>query len=139
VPHCMYADSHLPFSENGGGGLSTVVQSYLVMNKFIHQDFQGTLCDRPVLVRFIFPNGDRLLPQAEITLNLLRTSRLYPQLSTEAHFNGLIDYNKTAFAPPGCNIIAHKNYHKGELGNLIASQATHWVQLCIIKDVTMYI
>jgi hypothetical protein len=44
---------------------------------------------------------DRLLPQAEITLNLLRTSRLHPQLSAAAHFHGLVDYNKTALAPPG--------------------------------------
>jgi hypothetical protein len=51
---------------------------------------------------------DRLLPQAEITLNLLRTSRLHPQLSVAAHFYGLVDYNKTAFAPPGCKIIAHE-------------------------------
>jgi hypothetical protein len=51
---------------------------------------------------------DRLLPQAEITLNLLRTSRLHPQLSAAAHFHGLVDYNKTAFYPPGCNIIAHE-------------------------------
>jgi hypothetical protein len=50
---------------------------------------------------------DRLLPQAEITLNLLRTSRLHPQLSAAAHYHGLVDYNKTSFAPPGCNIIAH--------------------------------
>jgi hypothetical protein len=48
------------------------------------------------------------LPQAEIALNLLRTSRLHPQLSTDAHFHGLVDYNKTAFAPPGCKIIAHE-------------------------------
>jgi hypothetical protein len=51
---------------------------------------------------------DRLLPQAEITLNLLQTSRLHPQLSAAAHFHGLLDYNKTAFAPPGCKIIAHE-------------------------------
>jgi hypothetical protein len=51
---------------------------------------------------------DRLLPQAEITLNLLRTSRLHPQLSAAAHFHGLVDYNKIAFAPPGCKIIAHE-------------------------------
>jgi hypothetical protein len=51
---------------------------------------------------------DRLLPQAEITLNLLRTSRLHPQLSDAAHFHGLVDYNKTAFAPTGCKIIAHE-------------------------------
>jgi hypothetical protein len=51
---------------------------------------------------------DRLLPQAEITLNLLRTSRLHPQLSDAAHFHGLVDYNKTAFAPPGYKIVAHE-------------------------------
>jgi hypothetical protein len=51
---------------------------------------------------------DGLLPQAEITLNLLRTSRLHPQLSAAAHYHGLVDYNKTAFAPPGCKIIAHE-------------------------------
>jgi hypothetical protein len=51
---------------------------------------------------------DRLLPQAKITLNLLRTLRLHPQLSAAAHFHGLVDYNKTAFAPPGCKIIAHE-------------------------------
>jgi hypothetical protein len=51
---------------------------------------------------------DILLPQAEITSNLLRTSRLHPQLSAAAHFHGLVDYNKTAFAPPGCRIIAHE-------------------------------
>jgi hypothetical protein len=51
---------------------------------------------------------DRFLTQAEITLNLLWTSRLHPQLSDAAHYHGLLDYNKTAFDPPGCKIIAHK-------------------------------
>jgi hypothetical protein len=51
---------------------------------------------------------DRLLPQADITLNLLRTSRLHPQLSVTVHYHGLVDYNKTDFAPPGCKIIAHE-------------------------------
>jgi hypothetical protein len=51
---------------------------------------------------------DILLPQAVITLNLLRTSRLHPQLSAAAHFHGLVYYNKTYFAPPGCKIIAHE-------------------------------
>jgi hypothetical protein len=51
---------------------------------------------------------DRLSPQAEITLNLLRTSRLHPRLSAAAHFHVIVDYNKTAFAPPGCKISAHE-------------------------------
>jgi hypothetical protein len=48
---------------------------------------------------------DRLPPQAEMTLNLLRTSILHLQLSAAAHFHGLVDYNKTTFSPPGCKII----------------------------------
>jgi hypothetical protein len=47
-----------------------------------------------------------LVPKEEITFNLMCTSRLHPQLSAVAHFHGQIDYNKKAFAPPGCNIIA---------------------------------
>jgi hypothetical protein len=56
---------------------------------------------------------DRLLPQAEITLNLLRSSILHPQLSAAAHYHGLIDYNRTAFGPPGCKIIAHEKLSQG--------------------------
>jgi hypothetical protein len=41
-------------------------------------------------------------------LNLLRSSRLHHQLSAAAHFHGLVDYNKIAFAPPGCKIFAHE-------------------------------
>jgi hypothetical protein len=52
--------------------------------------------------------SDRIFPQAYMILNLLRTSRQQPQLSAAAHFHGMINYNKTAFAPPGCKIIAHK-------------------------------
>jgi hypothetical protein len=39
-------------------------------------------------------------------------SRLHPQLSAAAHFHGLVDYNKTAFAPTGCKIIAHEKPEK---------------------------
>jgi hypothetical protein len=33
---------------------------------------------------------------------------MHTQLSAAAHFHGLVDNNKTAFAPPGCKIIAHE-------------------------------
>jgi hypothetical protein len=49
-----------------------------------------------------------LFPQAEITLNLLRKSRQHPQLSAAAHYHGMVDYNKTAFAPQECKFIAHE-------------------------------
>jgi hypothetical protein len=51
---------------------------------------------------------DRLLSQSEITLNLLRTYRLHLQISAAAHYHGLVDYNKTAFAPLGCKIAQEK-------------------------------
>jgi hypothetical protein len=80
----------------------------------------------------------RLSPQAEITLNLLRTSRLHPQLSAAAHFHGIVDYNKTAFAPPGCKIIAHEKPGKRRTW---APHGQHGYSLgppCIITGVKMY-
>ena len=50
---------------------------------------------------------DRLLPQALLTLNLLRTSRLHPQLSSQAHVHGLFDFNRTPLAPPGIRVLIH--------------------------------
>jgi hypothetical protein len=50
---------------------------------------------------------ERLLPQAEMTLKLLRKSRNHPQFFA-AHYHGMVDYNKTVLAPPGCKIIAHE-------------------------------
>jgi hypothetical protein len=51
---------------------------------------------------------DHLLPQAEMTLNLLYKSRQNPQLSSAARYHGMVDYNKTDVSPPGCKIIAHE-------------------------------
>jgi hypothetical protein len=81
---------------------------------------------------------DRLLPQAEMTLHLLRTSMQHPKLSAAAHYHGMIDFNKTDFAPPGCKIIVHGNRHNDELGYLMASMATHWVLKYNITDVKMF-
>jgi hypothetical protein len=50
---------------------------------------------------------DRLLPQAVITLNMLRTSRISPKLSASTHIDGQYDYNRSPIAPPGTRIIAH--------------------------------
>jgi hypothetical protein len=84
---------------------------------------------------------DRLLPQAKITLNLLRTSRLHPQLSAAVHFHGLVDYNKKAFAPPGCKIIAHEKPGKrrtwaphGQHGYSLGPAMHHyWCQIVYIS------
>ena len=51
---------------------------------------------------------DKLLPQAEITLNLLRQSNATPTISAYAHLNGPFDYNKMPLAPMGCNVQVHE-------------------------------
>jgi hypothetical protein len=51
---------------------------------------------------------DRLLPQAVITLNMLRTSRINPKLSISTHIYGQYDFNRAPMAPPGTRIIAHE-------------------------------
>jgi hypothetical protein len=51
---------------------------------------------------------DKILPQATITLNLLRKSRINPRMSTYAQLNGYFDFNRTPLAPPGTRIKAHE-------------------------------
>jgi hypothetical protein len=49
-----------------------------------------------------------ILPQAVITLNMLRTSRINPKLSAATHIFGQYDFNRAPMAPPGTMIIAHE-------------------------------
>jgi hypothetical protein len=51
---------------------------------------------------------DRILPQAVITLNMLRTSRINPKLSAATHIFGQYDFNRAPMAPPGTRIIAYE-------------------------------
>jgi hypothetical protein len=51
---------------------------------------------------------DISLPQAVITLNMLRTSRINPKLSVATHIYGQYDFNRAPMAPPGTIIIAHE-------------------------------
>ncbi len=51
---------------------------------------------------------DKLLPQCEITLNLLRSSRINPHLSAYAQLHGNFDYNATPLAPPGMKVLVHE-------------------------------
>jgi hypothetical protein len=55
---------------------------------------------------------DRLLPQAVITLNMLRTSRINSKLSAATHIYGQYDFNRAPMAPPGTRIIAHGTPHR---------------------------
>jgi hypothetical protein len=51
---------------------------------------------------------DRILPQAVITLNMLRTSQINTKLSAATHIFGQYDYNRAPMATPGTRIIAHE-------------------------------
>jgi hypothetical protein len=50
---------------------------------------------------------DRLLPQAEHTLNMLRRAKVTPTVSAYAYLWGQHDYNTNPFAPLGCKVEAH--------------------------------
>jgi hypothetical protein len=50
---------------------------------------------------------DKLLQQAELTLNLLRGSRMNPKLAAWEQLNGVFDYNATPLGPPGTRVLVH--------------------------------
>ena len=50
---------------------------------------------------------DRLVPQALLSLNLLRGSRVNPKLSAHAQIHGAFDFNATPLAPPGIRVLVH--------------------------------
>ena len=50
---------------------------------------------------------DLLLPQAELTLNLLRQSTIIPRISAWEFFHGPFDFTKTPLVPVGCRVLIH--------------------------------
>jgi hypothetical protein len=61
-----------------------------------------------------FPTNlwDRLLPQTQVTLNLLRQSNATPTVSAYAHLCGPFDYNRLPLAPMGCEVQIHEKTDK---------------------------
>jgi hypothetical protein len=57
--------------------------------------------------KFPLTKWDLLMPQADLTLNLLRSSRRQPRLSAHACLNGLFDFNRSPLAPPGTRVVVH--------------------------------
>ena len=51
---------------------------------------------------------DRLILQATMTLNMLRTSHTIPELSAYAAIFGIHDFNRLPLAPPGTKVIVHE-------------------------------
>ena len=58
--------------------------------------------------KFPIYEWDRLLFQAVLTLNLLRLSRVNPNLSAWAYLFGNFDFNKSPLAPPGTRVVVHE-------------------------------
>ncbi|KAL7502572.1 hypothetical protein ACHAXN_003578 [Cyclotella atomus] len=91
-----------------------------------------------------FPKNlwDRLLPQTEITLNLLRQSNATPTVSAYAHLCGPFDYNKMPLAPMGCEVQVHEKtdkrgtwaYHSVDGWYLYTSPEHYRVHNCQIKQ-----
>jgi hypothetical protein len=50
---------------------------------------------------------DRLIPQAIITINLLRGSRINPKHSAYSQLFGPYNFNKEPMAPPGIRVLVH--------------------------------
>ena len=56
---------------------------------------------------FTLSEWDRLIPHAELTLNLLRAARSNPKLSAWAYLFGQFNYMATPVVPPGIKVLAH--------------------------------
>ncbi len=55
---------------------------------------------------------DRLVPQAVLTLNLLRQAKADPKMSVYEFVHGKMDYNKMPLAPLGCAVQIHKSTNR---------------------------
>ena len=85
---------------------------------------------------------DRLLPQAKITINLLRQANADPTKSAYAYLCGPFDYNRMPLAPIGCRVQDRKNtdqrgtwaYRSDNWWCLFTSLEHYRVHNCHIKD-----
>ena len=56
---------------------------------------------------FPMAEWDRLIPQSNLTLNLLRSSRAHRHLSAYSNLFDNFDFLRTPLAPPGTKVIFH--------------------------------
>ena len=68
----------------------------------------------------------RILTQCQDTLNMLRTSRLHPHMSSFTHMNGPFDCNATPIAPPRIKTLVYENPQQRK------TWAQHGVNACYI-------
>ncbi len=84
---------------------------------------------------------DWLLPQTEITINLIQQSNATPNVLAYAHLSGPFNYNKMPLAPRGCEAQVHEKtdkrstwaYHLVNGCYLFTSPGHHGTHNCHIK------
>jgi hypothetical protein len=57
--------------------------------------------------------SDELLPQPEVTLNMLRSSALSVHAPAYQHLRGAWDWNRYPLAPLGMLVVTHDSGHRG--------------------------
>ena len=90
---------------------------------------------------------DRLLPQAKITINLLRQFNATQNVSAYAHLSGPFDYIKMPLAPMGISVQVHEKtdkrgtwaYHTVDGWYLATSPENYQTHRCHIKSTKMKI
>jgi hypothetical protein len=66
---------------------------------------------------------DRILPQAVIKLNMLRTSRINPKFSAATHIFGQYDFNRAPITPREQELSHMKHQAEEELGHHMGKMA----------------
>eukprot|EP00804_Cyclotella_cryptica_P000999 CCRYP_012348-RA/>CCRYP_012348-RA protein AED:0.11 eAED:0.11 QI:0/0/0/1/1/1/3/0/1327 len=79
---------------------------------------------------------DKLLPQAEITINLLRQSNATPTVSAYAHLNGPFNYNKMPLHPWDVVSRCMKSLMRAAHGPSIPSTAGSFACAAALKGIT---
>ena len=92
-----------------------------------------------------FPNflWDKIIPQTELTLNLIRQSNIAPDISTWEHFNGSFNFHVTPLAPLGIPIIIHNKPYtrrswdsRGRKGFAIVPALMHYSCIQVLDATT---
>jgi hypothetical protein len=94
----------------------------------------------PTFPRYLW---DLLLPQTELTHNLLRQPSITPSMSAWEHFNGAFDYNATPLLPLSCPIITYNKPamcrtwdFRGSDGFYVGISLEHYCCHCVIDAKT---
>ena len=114
--HLKQLSIRIPEINNTGwiqdtNGTGTTRLPYQECSRGGHQVFQGSLPECPCRYSTGFTPSlwDRLLSQAEISINLLRQSNATLNVSDYEHLSRQFDYNKMMLSPMVMSVQVHEN------------------------------